>query len=124
MQHLSSSLQGSEMSLQYPDWALAMIGMLILFATLPVPIAYIHSMLQNRRALNISSADGGGQEMHREMYTKCRSSDQLDSGSLRFPSEQDEAQPRIGFLPLGDDHYRLLPQQEDMEDDEEEDTGV
>ncbi|XP_029913962.1 sodium-dependent neutral amino acid transporter B(0)AT2 [Myripristis murdjan] len=116
---------GSEMSLQYPGWALAMIGMLILLATLPVPIAYIHSMLQNRRAVNIGSADGGGQEMHREMYTKCRSSDQLDSGSLRFSSEHDEAQPRIGFLPLGDDHYRLLPQQEGMEDDEEEeDTGV
>ncbi|XP_037647257.1 sodium-dependent neutral amino acid transporter B(0)AT2 [Sebastes umbrosus] len=114
----------SEMTLEYPGWALAMIVMLIVFATLPVPIGYIHSTLKNRRALNIHSEEGGGQEMHRELYTKCNSTELLDSNSHhRVPSEEEEAPPRTGFLPLGDEHYRLLPQQEDEEDDEQ-DTGV
>ncbi|XP_074511853.1 sodium-dependent neutral amino acid transporter B(0)AT2 [Sebastes fasciatus] len=114
----------SEMTLEYPGWALAMIVMLIVFATLPVPIGYIHSTLKNRRALNIHSEEGGGQEVHRELYTKCNSTELLDSNSHhRVPSEEEEAPPRTGFLPLGDEHYRLLPQQEE-EDDDEQDTGV
>ncbi|XP_071767994.1 sodium-dependent neutral amino acid transporter B(0)AT2 [Centroberyx gerrardi] len=115
---------GSEMTLQYPSWALAMIGLLILLACLPVPIGYIHSMLQNRGRPSAGPEEGGGQEMHREMYSKCDSSEQLDSGSRRAPSEEDDTRPRTSFLPLGTDHYRLLPQQEDLEDEEEEDTGV
>lgn len=114
----------SEMTLEYPGWALAMIVMLIVFATLPVPIGYIHSTLKNRRGLNIHSEEGGGQEVHRELYTKCNSTELLDSNSHhRVPSEEEEAPPRTGFLPLGDEHYRLLPQQEE-EDDDEQDTGV
>ncbi|KAM3863844.1 sodium-dependent neutral amino acid transporter B(0)AT2 [Diretmus argenteus] len=110
---------GSEMSLEYPTWALAMIALLILLATLPVPIGYIHSVLQNYGVPG--PEEGGGQEMHRNMYTKCDSSEQLRSSSHRVPSEE-ESHPRITFLPLGTDQYLLLPQQE--EDEEEEDTGV
>lgn len=120
---VSSSLQASEMTLEYPGWALAMIVMLIVFASLPVPIGYIHSMLKNRRALNTHSEEVRCQELHRELYTKCSSSEQLDSNSHHHvPSEEDEARPRTAFLPLGNEHYRLLPQQE--EEDEEQDTGV
>lgn len=112
----------SEMTLEYPGWALAMIVMLIVFASLPVPIGYIHSMLKNHRTRNTSSEDAGGQEMHRELYTKCSSTDPLESSSQhRVPSEEDEAPPRTAFLPMGNEHYRLLPQQEE---DEEQDTGV
>lgn len=110
------------MTLEYPGWALAMIVMLIAFASLPVPIGYIHSMLKNRRASNSHSEDGGGQEMHRELYTKCSSTDQLDSSSHQGPSEDDDTRPRTTFLPLGNELYRLLPQHE--EEDEEQDTGV
>lgn len=111
------------MTLEYPGWALAMIVMLILFASLPVPIGYIHSMLKNRVPIT-RSEDGGGQEMQRELYTKCSSTDQLDSNSHhRVLSEEDDAHPRTAFLPLGNEHYRLLPQQEE-EDDDEQDTGV
>ncbi|KAF7664501.1 hypothetical protein LDENG_00175160 [Lucifuga dentata] len=111
----------SEMTLEYPGWALAMIVFLIVVASLPIPIGYIHSMLQNRRARNAHPKEGGSREMHWEMYTKCSSTEQLDSNSHCVPSEEDEAHPRTAFLPLGSEHYRLLPQQEE---EDEEDTGV
>lgn len=110
------------MTLEYPGWALAMIVMLIVFASLPVPIGYIHSILKNRRLPITRSEEGGGQEMHRELYTKCSSFEQLDSNSHQGPSEEDAARPRTTFLPIGNEHYQLLSQQE--EEDEEEDTGV
>ncbi|KAM7372158.1 hypothetical protein PAMP_009351 [Pampus punctatissimus] len=111
----------SEMTLEYPGWALAMIVMLIVFASLPVPIGYIHSTLKNRRTPNTHSEEGSGQEMHRELYTKCSSTEQLDSNSHQVPSEEDDAGPRTTFLPLVHEHYRLLSQQEE---DDEQDTGV
>ncbi|XP_044188014.1 sodium-dependent neutral amino acid transporter B(0)AT2 isoform X1 [Thunnus albacares] len=112
----------SETTLEYPGWALGMIVMLIVIATLPVPIGYIHSMLKNRRSPNTQSEEGSGQEMHRELYTKCSSTDQLDTNSHQAAPEEDDARPRSTFLPMGNEHYRLLPQQE--EEDEEQDTGV
>ncbi|XP_049925797.1 sodium-dependent neutral amino acid transporter B(0)AT2 isoform X1 [Epinephelus moara] len=116
---------GSEMTLEYPGWALAMIVMLIVFASLPVPIGYIHSMLKNRRGRITHSEEGGGQEMHRELYTKCSSTELLDSSSHHgILSEEEQAHPRTAFLPLGNEHYRLLPQQEEEDDDDEQDTGV
>ncbi|XP_056144454.1 sodium-dependent neutral amino acid transporter B(0)AT2 [Lampris incognitus] len=116
--------QASEMSLEYPSWALGVIGMLILLASLPVPIGYIYSMMKNRNFPSMSPEEGGGQEMHRERYTKCGSSEQLDHSSPCVPSEEGDNRPRAAFLALGSDHYRLLSQQEDLEDEEEEDTGV
>ncbi|KAM4530292.1 sodium-dependent neutral amino acid transporter B(0)AT2 [Odontesthes bonariensis] len=115
---------GSEMTLEYPGWALAMIVMLIVFASLPVPIGYIHSMLMNRMVQDGPSQEGPGQEMHRELYTKCNSTDQLDSNSHQSPSEEDQGRPRTTFLPVGNERYRLLPQQEEEEEEEEQDTGV
>ncbi|XP_068434665.1 sodium-dependent neutral amino acid transporter B(0)AT2 [Clinocottus analis] len=112
----------SEMTLEYPGWALGMIIMLIIFASLPVPIGYIYHTVKNRNASNARSEERGSQEMHRELYTKCSSTEQLDSHH-RVPTEEDEAHPRTAFLPLGNEHYRLLSQQEEEEDDEE-DTGV
>ncbi|KAM7386666.1 hypothetical protein PAMA_009332 [Pampus argenteus] len=111
----------SEMTLEYPGWALAMIVMLIVFASLPVPIGYIHSTLKNRGTPNAHSEEGGGREVHRELYTKCSSTDQLDSDSHQVPSEEHDAGPRSTFLPLVHEHYRLLSRQED---DDEQDTGV
>uniref|UniRef100_A0A3P8W795 Transporter n=1 Tax=Cynoglossus semilaevis TaxID=244447 RepID=A0A3P8W795_CYNSE len=114
----------SEMTLEYPGWALAMIVLLIVFASLPVPIGYIHSMVKKRQ-LRISGSDEGRvQETHREMYTKCSSTEQLDSDSQqRAPPEDSGIHPRTAFLSVGNEHYRLLPQQEE-EEEEEEDTGV
>ncbi|KAM9745715.1 sodium-dependent neutral amino acid transporter B(0)AT2 [Menidia menidia] len=114
----------SEMTLAYPGWALGLIVMLIVLATLPVPIGYIHSMLKSRMARESPSPEGPGREMHRELYTKCNSTDQLDSNSHQDPSEEEEGRPRTVFLPLGNEHYRLLPQQEENEEEEEQDTGV
>lgn len=111
------------MTLEYPGWALVMIVMIILVASFPVPVGYVHSMLRNRRDRNAHSEERGGQEMHREMYTKCSSTEQLDSNSHhRAASEEEEAPPRTAFLTMGSEQYRLLPQQE--EEDEEQDTRV
>ncbi|XP_028311784.1 sodium-dependent neutral amino acid transporter B(0)AT2 [Gouania willdenowi] len=115
---------GSEMTLPYPGWAQTMIVLLIVFASLPVPIGYIYSMLKARRARDTPSPESAGHEMHRELYTKCSSIDQLDSSSNLVPAEQGAAHPRTAFLSVGSEHYRLLPQQEDDDDEEEEDTGL
>ncbi|XP_069557231.1 sodium-dependent neutral amino acid transporter B(0)AT2 [Brachyistius frenatus] len=113
----------SEMTLAYPGWALAMIVFLIVFASLPVPIGYIHSILKRRRVSSTPSLDGHSQVMHRELYTKCSSVEQMDSSPRRAPSEENDVLPRPAFLSVGNEHYRLLPQQEE-EDEEEQDTGV
>lgn len=121
---VSSSHQASEMTLEYPGWALAMIVLLIVVASLPVPIGYIHFTLKNHMVRDTRSEEGSCQEVHRELYTKCSSTEQLDSNSQhRVPSEEEEAHPRTAFLPMGNEHYRLLPQQE-VEDDDEQDTVV
>lgn len=119
---VSLPLQASEMTLEYPGWALAMIIMLIVFASLPVPVGYIHSFVKSHRVRSTPSQDEVGQEMHRELYTKCSSTEQLNSRSHRVPSEEDEVHPRPVFLSVSNEHYHLLSQQED--DDEEQDTGV
>uniref|UniRef100_A0A4W5LDJ0 Transporter n=1 Tax=Hucho hucho TaxID=62062 RepID=A0A4W5LDJ0_9TELE len=108
----------SETTLEYPGWALAMLAMLILAATLPVPVGYFHSWLKNRGMG--PEGELASQEIDRERYTKCNSSDALDSNSQHAPSVEDDGRPRASFLPLGLDHYRLLPQQEDVEEEEED----
>lgn len=111
------------MTLEYPGWALAMIVLLIIFASSPVLIGYIHSWIKKRRILNSRGEVVEGQEMHHDLYTKCNSTEPLDTNShQQVPTEQEETHSRTPFLPLGNEHYRLLPQQE--EEDEEEDTGV
>ncbi|KAM9843720.1 sodium-dependent neutral amino acid transporter B(0)AT2 [Aulostomus maculatus] len=107
----------SEMTLEYPGWALAMIVMLIVFASLPVPIGYIHSLLQHRRAPSTHFEGGGAQEL----YTKCSSTDQLDFNTLQVPFEEEDPHPITAFLPIATENYRLLSQQED---EDELDTGV
>uniref|UniRef100_G3PHD9 Transporter n=1 Tax=Gasterosteus aculeatus aculeatus TaxID=481459 RepID=G3PHD9_GASAC len=114
----------SEATLEYPGWALGMIITLIVCASLPVPIGYIYFTLKNPKAGNTRSADGGGHEMHREFYTKCSSTEQLESPH-RVPAEEDEALPRTAFLATGNENYRLLPQLEvEDDDDDEQDTEV
>ncbi|XP_041672145.1 sodium-dependent neutral amino acid transporter B(0)AT2-like [Cheilinus undulatus] len=39
---------GSEETLPYPDWALAVLALLIVFAMMPVPLGLIHAVLQDR----------------------------------------------------------------------------
>ncbi|XP_019744227.1 sodium-dependent neutral amino acid transporter B(0)AT2 isoform X1 [Hippocampus comes] len=113
----------SEMTLEYPGWALAIIVLLIVFASLPVPIGYIHSILRRHRLLRGESVEDDGKEVDRDMYTKCSSVEQLDLSSNLATPEEDGVRPRTTFLPVGSEHYRLLPQQEE-EDEEEQDTGV
>ncbi|XP_068613516.1 sodium-dependent neutral amino acid transporter B(0)AT2-like [Brachionichthys hirsutus] len=117
-----NQMTASETTLEYPGWALAMIVLLIVFASLPVPIGYIHFLLKNR-GRDTQPMELGGREMHRELYAKCSSTEQLDSNSQsQVQNEEDEMLSRTAFLPMGNEHYRLLSQQEG--EDAEEDTGV
>lgn len=111
------------MTLEYPGWALAMIIMLIVFASLPVPVGYIYSLVKNRWVRSTPSQVEVGQEMRRELYTKCSSTEQPDSHFHPVHFGEDEVHPRPAFLSVGNEHYRLLSQEED-EEEEEQDTGV
>ncbi|XP_030649417.1 sodium-dependent neutral amino acid transporter B(0)AT2 [Chanos chanos] len=114
---------GSESSLEYPGWALAVLSLLILTASLPVPIGYLHSLLCRRRGL-AGDEDEDVADRPRERYTKCSTAEPEANNQPASLAEND-SHHRVHFLPLGVDHYRLLPQQEDgEEEEEEEDTGV
>ncbi|XP_006809212.1 sodium-dependent neutral amino acid transporter B(0)AT2 [Neolamprologus brichardi] len=111
----------SEMTLEYPGWALAMIIMLVVFASLPVPVSYIYSLVKNRWVRGTPSQVEVGQEMRRELYTKCSSTEQPESHFHPVHFREDEVHPRPAFLSVGNEHYRLLSQEED---EEEQDTGM
>lgn len=109
---------GSEASLEYPGWALVVLSMLIIVASLPVPIGYLLSFL--RGGLNLPVEEGEIQPP-RELYSKC-SSAEPEPNHHHCTMDQERNRPHSAFLTLAPEHYRLLSQQEDGE--EEEDTGV
>uniref|UniRef100_A0A8C2DK40 Transporter n=1 Tax=Cyprinus carpio TaxID=7962 RepID=A0A8C2DK40_CYPCA len=111
---------GSETSLEYPGWALVMLSMLIIVASLPVPIGYLLSFLRGGQSLPVEE---GEIEPPRERYSKCNSAEP-ELNNHHSPLDEDRNRPRSTFLPLGAEHYRLLPQQEEGEEEEEEDTGL
>lgn len=45
---MSTFFQAMEKYLDYPGWALALLALLIIFATMPVPVALVHTLLKNR----------------------------------------------------------------------------
>lgn len=109
---------GSETSLEYPDWALAMLSMLIIAATLPVPIGYLISFLKNRRSLTTEEDEAGRPTEH---YTKCNSTEE-ETNNHHSAQNENNSQHHSTFLTRSIEHYRLIPQREDAE--EEEDTLV
>lgn len=109
---------GSETSLEYPDWALAMLSMLIIAATLPVPIGYLISFLKKRRSLTTEEDEA---ERPTEHYTKCNSTEE-ETNNHHSPQNENNSQHHSTFLTRSIEHYRLIPQREDAE--EEEDTLV
>uniref|UniRef100_A0A8C1IYD8 Transporter n=1 Tax=Cyprinus carpio TaxID=7962 RepID=A0A8C1IYD8_CYPCA len=111
---------GSETSLEYPGWALVMLSMLIIVASLPVPIGYLLSFLRGGQSLPVEE---GEIEPPRERYSKCNSAEP-ELNNHHSPLDEDRNRSRSTFLPLGAEHYRLLPQQEEGEEEEEEDTGL
>ncbi|KAI9529256.1 hypothetical protein NQZ68_013563 [Dissostichus eleginoides] len=50
---------GSEEYLEYPDWALAVMALLIIFAVMPVPIALIHAVLMDRTRQRARDSEAG-----------------------------------------------------------------
>ncbi|KAL3967548.1 prostaglandin F2 receptor negative regulator [Sarotherodon galilaeus] len=55
--------KASEEYLEYPDWALAVLALLIIFATLPVPVGFIHAFLQKRNTQTSRDAENGHYRM-------------------------------------------------------------
>ncbi|XP_064171149.1 sodium-dependent neutral amino acid transporter B(0)AT2 [Anguilla rostrata] len=113
-------ITAEEMTLEYPGWALALLAMLILIASLPIPLGYAHSLLQAR----LGRAGGGGpDEQEAEPERRPKPGSTAGDGD----GDGDDDRPAASFLPIAVDRYRLLPQQEEAEDEEEEeeeDTGV
>lgn len=94
-----------------------MLALLIIFASLPVPLGYIRSLITDKRG---QFQEEGGTEHHRKRYSKC-STTEPELNSNHTPQDEDTIQPRASFLSAPADHYRLLSQQEDGEGEEEED---
>ncbi|XP_029485237.2 sodium-dependent neutral amino acid transporter B(0)AT2-like [Oncorhynchus nerka] len=110
--------KASEETLDYPDWALGVLAVLIIFATLPVPLGYIHSTLRNRARRN-SIGSGLGTDMG-GVYTKC-STVECDTPVAALLDEHLERNriPIDSPSPLAEENLRLLPQREGAEDVED-----
>ncbi|XP_035261986.1 sodium-dependent neutral amino acid transporter B(0)AT2-like [Anguilla anguilla] len=111
----------SEMSLEYPGWALALLACLIVFATLPVPVGYLHSVVKAR--LWQGPAGGRERDLEREQYRKC-SSAEPDSTPGLTPLDDDEREEETSrncLHPLNGESYRLLSQEAEEGEDT---TGV
>ena len=115
-----------------------MISVLIIIPTLPVPLGYVYSILRSRGDARLRPQEGGaigGHEAHREMYTKCSSTERLDTALVEEEEEEEEEEQqrggaacsRAGFLSArSEERYKLLPQRAELglEEDQEEDTVV
>lgn len=51
--------KASEVTLEYPGWALAVLALLIIFAMTPVPLGFIHTVLQDRTKPPTRDAENG-----------------------------------------------------------------
>ncbi|MCI4374906.1 hypothetical protein PGIGA_G00011860 [Pangasianodon gigas] len=96
----------SEVKLMYPDWALAMLSLLIIIAVLPVPLGYAHSVLWRRSSQSALNTEAG--------YAPCSTTD-TDSAPL---STQLNAELNPASSPLAEEGYRLLPQTGEEEGEE------
>lgn len=106
--------QAAETMLEYPGWSLALLSTLILLASLPIPLGYAHALLTGPR---------GQRRAEGERYAKCSGSDPDPAPGLAPAGEDEDDGSAPSFLvPVGVERYRLLPQREEAED--EEDTGV
>ncbi|XP_017209333.1 solute carrier family 6 member 16b isoform X1 [Danio rerio] len=74
--------KASKEDLPYPDWALAVLIILIIIASLPVPIGYIHSLLLER--LGQSPADTEAR------YTPCATTDADLTPLSTLPPSRDD----------------------------------
>ncbi|KAJ8245827.1 hypothetical protein GJAV_G00260720 [Gymnothorax javanicus] len=112
----------SEMTLEYPGWALALLAFLIVIATLPVPVVYVHSLLKAR--LWQGPEGVVERDLEREQYRKCNSSEPDSTPGLTpldDDNDREEGPSGDAFRPQNGENYRLLPQEAE---DGEDTTGV
>lgn len=83
------------MHLPYPDWALAVLSVLIVIASLPVPLGYLHAVIMERLGRSPSDAEAG--------YVPCATTDtdltplSMNSASL-LSGENSEFLPQNGHV--------------------------
>ncbi|KAM4624164.1 sodium-dependent neutral amino acid transporter B(0)AT2-like isoform 1-T3 [Polymixia lowei] len=75
----------SEVFLEYPGWALAVLALLIVFATLPVPLGFIRSKLQSRTKRYSNHTETG-------QYSAVSTDDKCETPM----TEMSELEPRNG----------------------------
>lgn len=93
------------MPLPYPDWALAVLSSLIIIAVLPVPLGYVHFLVQQRFSRSTLDREAG--------YAPCSTMD-TDPAPLNAPLNTD----LNSVSPLPEEGYRLLPQTGEEEGEE------
>uniref|UniRef100_A0A3Q0QTR1 Solute carrier family 6 member 16b n=1 Tax=Amphilophus citrinellus TaxID=61819 RepID=A0A3Q0QTR1_AMPCI len=70
--------KASEEYLEYPGWALAVLALLIIFATLPVPLGVIHALLRDRNSGTSRDAENGPYRMVSTEETQMTDFSELD----------------------------------------------
>uniref|UniRef100_A0AAY4EM00 Transporter n=1 Tax=Denticeps clupeoides TaxID=299321 RepID=A0AAY4EM00_9TELE len=98
----------SKVTLAYPGWALALLTSLIIIATLPVPICYIHHTLLGNLRRSHGQRGGANHSLENGNYTWCSTED-----------PDVAAQDSTSLSPVAEENYRLLNQE-----DEEESSSV
>ncbi|XP_048871542.1 sodium-dependent neutral amino acid transporter B(0)AT2-like isoform X1 [Brienomyrus brachyistius] len=114
----------SKVTLDYPAWALAVLSLLIIFASLPVPLGYLHTLLKNKLSQGPETGRRRETDAEREDYMKCNTMEP-DSAPTHKPLDEEvgEEPHQNSFRALGSEQYKLLPQREETEDGEET-TGM
>ncbi|XP_018590540.2 sodium-dependent neutral amino acid transporter B(0)AT2-like [Scleropages formosus] len=97
--------EATEVRLEYPGWALGVLTILIVIASLPIPLGVLHSLLRSW----LGAAPTWGANAERETYTKCSSVD-LDSVPVDTREEGGD-----GESP-GAERCRLLAREDEAEE--------
>ncbi|XP_067875988.1 sodium-dependent neutral amino acid transporter B(0)AT2-like [Heterodontus francisci] len=97
--------KAEEVLLEYPDWALAMMILLIIIASLPIPLMYVQHMVLDRRTA----------------YSECVyiRGDEGEEPSLPMNENEEETPGRNGYLKVetdeeGLERAQLLGEEEDV----------
>ncbi|CAL8305100.1 unnamed protein product [Lota lota] len=73
--------KASEEVLQYPDWALALLSLLIIFAMMPVPLGFLHATLRSRAARRAKGGPTGFQAVPTDDKWETPLTDMSDQGA-------------------------------------------
>ncbi|XP_031416774.1 sodium-dependent neutral amino acid transporter B(0)AT2-like [Clupea harengus] len=96
----------SEISLEYPDWALSVLSLLIVIATLPVPVCFLYHTLRQHLSQS-SGGDGPSHGLENGHYRQCSTT---DPDTMATDTQLMNA---VGsHLPLAEENLGLLSESE------------